>query len=85
LKLAQYEFLRRRKNIKPILLLDDIFDKLDANRVSRVMSLLQENTFGQVFITDTDKDRIDKIISKIDKQHFEFSVVKGKVNIYESA
>lgn len=85
LKLAQYEFLRRRKNIKPILLLDDIFDKLDTNRVERVMSLLQEDTFGQVFITDTDKDRIYRILSSINKPHNEFSVVSGNVEEYESA
>ncbi len=85
LKMAQYEFLRRRKNIKPILLLDDIFDKLDAERVAKVMQLLQEDTFGQVFITDTDRERINSIISQVDKPHIEFSVVQGKVEMYEPA
>jgi len=85
IELAQYEFLRRRKNIKPILLLDDIFDKLDAERVSRVMSLLQEDTFGQVFISDTDRERIRKIISSINKPHHEFMVEEGKIKRYESA
>jgi len=83
LKLAQYEFLRRRKEIKPILLLDDIFDKLDAERVTRVVSLLQEETFGQVFITDTDGDRIQKIVNQINKPHQEFRVSKGTVEAYE--
>ena len=85
LKMAQYEFLRRRKNLKPILLLDDIFDKLDAERVSRVMTLLQEDTFGQVFISDTDRNRIRKIISTINKPHHEFMVEKGIIRRYESA
>jgi DNA replication and repair protein RecF len=79
LKLAQYEFLRRRKNIKPILLLDDIFDKLDSERVARVMSLLQEDTFGQVFISDTDRERVRKIITTINKPHYEFTVNKGVI------
>ncbi len=83
LKLAQYEFLRRRKEIKPILLLDDIFDKLDAERVTRVVSLLQEETFGQVFITDTDGERIQKIIAQVNKPHQEFLVDKGIVKEYE--
>jgi len=65
LKLAQYEFLRRRKNIKPILLLDDIFDKLDSERVARVMSLLQEDTFGQVFISDTDSPMVVRYTTDI--------------------
>lgn len=85
LKLAQYEFLRRKKNIKPILLLDDIFDKLDENRVAKVINLLQEETFGQVFITDTDEKRISRILEKMEKPHLEYIVTNGKIASYESA
>lgn len=85
LKLAQYEFLRRRKEIKPLLLLDDIFDKLDAERVARVINLLQENTFGQVFITDTDEARITNIVKELAKPHKEFIVNQGQIATYESA
>ncbi len=84
LKLAQYEFLRRRKEIKPLLLLDDIFDKLDAERVTKVINLLQDDTFGQVFITDTDELRISNIVKELAKPHKEFIVNKGEIAIYES-
>jgi DNA replication and repair protein RecF len=61
LKLAQYEVIRQQKGIKPILLLDDIFDRLDANRVSQLLKLLSQDNFGQVFITDTQSDRMQQI------------------------
>ena len=62
LKLAQYEFLKKKIGIKPIVLLDDIFDKLDQKRVELIMQLIENNYFGQVFITDTDKDRVLKAL-----------------------
>lgn len=59
-------FIYRHENgIKPLLLLDDIFDKLDTLRVSRIVGIVSEKTFGQVFITDTNRLHIDEII----KQH----------------
>jgi len=61
LKLAQYEWLKAAKNMLPFLLLDDIFDKLDADRVAMLMELLCTGVYGQVFITDTDQDRVAKI------------------------
>ncbi|NUO02111.1 MAG: DNA replication/repair protein RecF [Saprospiraceae bacterium] len=61
LKLAQYEWLKTAKNTLPFLLLDDIFDKLDAGRVAMLMELLCTEVYGQVFITDTDEDRVAKI------------------------
>ncbi len=64
LKLAQHDFLRKTgNNTRPILLLDDIFDRLDADRVERIVSLVSSNAFGQTFITDTNKDHLDKILS----------------------
>ncbi|MDG1159896.1 MAG: DNA replication/repair protein RecF [Flavobacteriales bacterium] len=58
LKLAQFEFIERATKVKPILLLDDIFDKLDDTRVAHLMKLVSEHHFGQIFITDTHDGRV---------------------------
>jgi DNA replication and repair protein RecF len=58
LKLAQFDFTRQTKGFNPILLLDDVFDKLDDSRVQQLIKLVSENSFGQVFITDTSEERI---------------------------
>jgi DNA replication and repair protein RecF len=73
IKLAQYEVLRQRTSKMPILLLDDIFDKLDAERVAQLLSLLAGDNFGQLFITDTQKERTLNAIGTqyADIQHFE--------------
>lgn len=65
LRLAQYEYLRERTGATPILLLDDIFDKLDASRVKQLVALLQERKVGQVFITDTQRNRIEEVIASV--------------------
>ncbi len=64
LKLAQFDFIKKQADIKPILLLDDIFDKLDENRVSQLVQLVNEENFGQLFISDTNRNRTEKIIKK---------------------
>lgn len=64
LRLAQYEFLQQATSLKPLLLLDDIFDKLDAERVERIMNLVTESSFGQIFITDTNRKHLDSIMSR---------------------
>ena len=74
LKLAQFEYLKAEFNSSPILLLDDIFDKLDNNRVKQLISLVNNNLFGQIFISDTDLDRTNKIISDIDSTSKVFNV-----------
>ena len=66
LKLAQFEFTLKKKGYKPLLLLDDIFDKLDFIRVQQLMKLVSRNEFGQIFITDTNKERILNIFETID-------------------
>lgn len=64
LKLAQYDLLRHTgRNTSPILLLDDIFDRLDSHRVERIVALVGSDQFGQTFITDTNRDHLDKILS----------------------
>jgi len=80
LKLAQFDFTRSVKGFKPILLFDDIFDKLDNNRVSKIMQLVSENSFGQVFITDAQPERINSIFQNIDTEGKVFEVVNGSVD-----
>ena len=62
LKLAQFDFISDKIGYKPIILLDDIFDKLDDTRVKQLVSFTKDGFFGQVFITDTHKDRCKEII-----------------------
>lgn len=77
IKLAQFEYTRLKKKFKPILLLDDIFDKLDDSRVSQIVELVSKENFGQVFITDTQHKRIRSIFEKIKIDHKIFFVEKG--------
>ncbi|MBK5203235.1 MAG: DNA replication and repair protein RecF, partial [Prolixibacteraceae bacterium] len=65
LKLAQFDFVREMSQMTPILLLDDIFDKLDEYRVEEIIKLVENENFGQIFITDTNRKNLDKIIQKI--------------------
>jgi len=64
LKLAQFDFIKKQMNTIPILLLDDIFDKLDASRVEKLIALVNEDAFGQVFISDTHARRTEEVIKK---------------------
>ena len=80
IKLAQFHFTRQVKGFKPILLLDDIFDKLDGLRVEQIIRLVGEDGFGQVFITDTQRDRIAGIFSKIEIDHKIFEIIDGSIN-----
>jgi DNA replication and repair protein RecF len=79
LKLAQYTFLYNQKGYKPLLLLDDIFDKLDENRTRKLMVMVSNNDFGQVFITDTSMDRISSIFNDLSVNVHIFKVDKGVV------
>lgn len=63
LKLAQFDFISKEKGFRPILLLDDIFDKLDENRVSRLMELVCKDDFGQLIITDSHHERLKNIFT----------------------
>lgn len=62
LKLAQFDFIKSHSGINPILLLDDIFDKLDEQRVAQIITLVENENFGQLFITDTHPERTEQII-----------------------
>lgn len=80
LKLAQFDFLKRTtsKNT-PLLLLDDIFDKLDARRVEQIVHLVSGNNYGQIFITDTNRDHLDKILHRNTFDYKLFTVTDGVI------
>ena len=80
LKLAQFRFLLQKNTSVPILLLDDIFDKLDANRVERIIQLVTEDEFGQIFVTDTNRKYLDEILSGLKHDYKLFQVEEGKIN-----
>ena len=80
LKLAQFDFLRRTSgNNTPLLLLDDIFDKLDSSRVEQIVRLVSGDDFGQIFITDTNRDHLDKILQGSSFSYKIFSVEGGEI------
>ena len=73
LKFAQYEIMRESYGFAPILLLDDLFDKLDMNRVSNLLSMVAGSDFGQIFLTDSNKVRLARIVDALteDRSYFE--------------
>lgn len=75
LKFAQYEIMKRNYGFAPMLLLDDVFDKLDMTRISNLLSMVAGNEFGQIFITDSNKVRLSGIVDSItrDRAYFETS------------
>jgi DNA replication and repair protein RecF len=79
LKLAQFDFMRDCMKVKPLLLLDDIFDKLDDLRVGRLMELVSDDHFGQLFITDTHPARIREVFQRIGRDIRCFLVESGEV------
>jgi len=81
MKLAQFDFLKRAGSTTPILLLDDIFDKLDSSRVEQIVKLVSGENFGQIFITDTNKDHLDEILKNINSNYCLYSVEKGGVSV----
>ena len=83
LRLAQYEWLKHHLGVLPVLLLDDIFDKLDHSRVERLMHLVADNFFGQVLVTDTDAERIRKIFAESHLDYNIYEVVAGTVKEME--
>ncbi len=80
LKLAQFKYLSETfSTTKPILLLDDIFDKLDAERVEQIVDLVSGDSFGQIFLTDTNRDHLDRILQSSKAPHRIFLVENGTV------
>ena len=83
LKLAQFDFLKRTGRTIPLLLLDDIFDKLDASRVEQIVKLVGGDNFGQIFITDTNREHLDRILYKVGSDYKMFRVEQGAINEME--
>ncbi len=82
LKLAQFDFLRQTISATtPLLLLDDIFDKLDAQRVEKIVNIVSGEKFGQIFITDTNREHLDNILSKGNFDYKLFHVSSGNFTV----
>lgn len=76
-KFAQYEIMKRSYGFAPILLLDDVFDKLDMGRISNLLQMVASNEFGQIFITDSNKVRMAGIVDGLTKDRAYFETVSG--------
>jgi DNA replication and repair protein RecF len=74
LKLAQFEFLKKQSGVKPILLFDDIFDKLDESRVAKIVEMVNSETFGQLFISDTHPERTEAIVKSTHQSYKIFNL-----------
>ncbi len=84
LKFAQYSLLSETNPERPILLLDDIFDKLDAERVERIIRLVGGSDFGQIFITDTNRKYLDEIVRSWGEDFRLFAVHEGEITNLEA-
>lgn len=82
LKLAQFEFIKDRKNTKPLLLLDDVYDKLDEQRFTKLLEMVSSDAFGQVFITDTHPERMNELLNQKQIDHHIFLVENSLVKEY---
>ncbi len=74
LKLAQFDFVRKKSGVKPILLFDDIFDKLDEHRVSQIVRMVNNDDFGQLFISDTHPERTEDIVKRTHQSYKIFTL-----------
>ena len=81
MRFAQYDFLNHATGVHPLLLLDDIFDRLDAQRVARIVKIVSGDDFGQTFITDTNLSHLDSIISEVKGDHRLFTVDRGSFSV----
>ena len=81
LKLAQYRLIAEATGEKPILLLDDLFDKLDVGRVAKLLEVVSSDDFGQICITDCNKLRLKELLGRADKEYRLFNVVGGDVQL----
>ncbi len=79
LKLAQYALIEQDKGLSPILLLDDLFDRLDSKRVQQLLELLLQPPFGQIFISDTQQERLEKILEGYSLAYKMMRVEKGEI------
>jgi DNA replication and repair protein RecF len=80
LKLAKFDYIKRKAGYAPILLLDDIFDKFDAERVAQIIRLVGNHRFGQIFITDTHQDRLYEILNTLDTDYKLFRIGESGID-----
>ncbi|MDR0560216.1 MAG: DNA replication and repair protein RecF [Prevotellaceae bacterium] len=85
MKMAQFRMIRQNAGLSPILLLDDIFDKLDTARVERLITFVTGNGFGQIFLTDSNKNRLDSLLRKTATDYKLFGVNAGNVELLQSS
>ena len=74
LKLAQFDLIKKQSGETPILLLDDIFDKLDEQRVTQIVNLVDDDNFGQIFISDTHSERTEKVVKNVHQSYKIFNL-----------
>jgi DNA replication and repair protein RecF len=84
LKLAQFEFIKEQKSTKPLLLLDDVYDKLDEARFTKLLEMVSGPKFGQVFITDTHPERMNDLLNQKQIEHKIFIVGNGNASLIDS-
>ena len=77
LKFAQYEIMKKNYGFAPLLLLDDVFDKLDMGRISNLLQMVASNDFGQIFITDSNKVRMSGIVDGLTQDRAYYDTVSG--------
>jgi DNA replication and repair protein RecF len=81
LKLAKFDYISKKGRVLPVLLMDDVFDKFDARRVEKIIELVADNKFGQIFITDTHRDRLNMILSGSDVSYKLFRINNGEMEV----
>jgi DNA replication and repair protein RecF len=85
LKLAKFDYIKRKAGVSPILLLDDIFDKFDADRVEQIIRLVGNHRFGQIFITDTHQNRLQEILTSHKTDYKLFNIGNdGKIEVIQN-
>ena len=77
LKFAQYEIMKQKYGFAPMLLLDDVFDKLDMGRISNLLQMVSGNDFGQIFITDSNKVRMAGIVDGLTQDRAYYDTLSG--------
>jgi len=84
LKIAQFEIIRNEKGFKPIILMDDIFDKLDDARIEKILNMVAGHTFGQIFVTDARPERTLSIFDRIESNKSIYQIADGKADLIYS-
>ena len=79
LKFTTFEILKKEKSVTPILLLDDIFDRIDQNRINQFLDMIKNGFFGQIFITDSHQDRIEKLFKPFKNKTAIFKIENGQL------